>query len=229
MVHREPDPASEFFDVVDSTGKPTGQVKRRADVHQDGDWHRAFHCWVVLKLETGEPAIVFQRRSQNKDTYPGRLDVAVGGHYRAGEGFDEVVREIEEELGIAPSPETLTSIGRRWAQAVTDHWIDREIEDVYAHCLTSPVEMLRPSFEEITAIDVLSLDAIEKLFTGPTETIMSHRYLVRPDNSLQPGNTAQVTQADFIPVADGYWLQGARASAQVLYGIPGVTLELRAE
>jgi isopentenyldiphosphate isomerase len=226
MRHKEPDPTEEFFDVVDSTGLPTGQVKRRADVHRDGDWHCAFHCWVTLHLDTGEPAIVFQRRSQNKDTYPGRLDVAVGGHYRAGEGFDEVVREIEEELGISPSSEALVSIGRRWAEGVTDHWIDREIEDVYVHCLTSPVGVLRPSFEEITAVDVLALASIEELFTERAEAVISHRYLVRADNSLRPVTTSRVTLADFVPVSDGYWLHGSRAAAQVLYGVRDVTLDL---
>jgi isopentenyldiphosphate isomerase len=226
MRHREPDPAEELFDVVDSTGAPTGQVKRRADVHRDGDWHCAFHCWVTLYLDTGEPAIVFQRRSQNKDTYPGRLDVAVGGHYRAGEGFDEVVREIEEELGIDPSPDSLVPVGRRWAEGLTDYWIDREIEDVYVHCLTEPVEILRPSFEEITALDVLKLSSIEDLFAGRTEEIKSHRYLVQPDNSLRPVTTSRVTLADFVPVTDWYWLNGSRAAAQVLCGVSDVRLDL---
>ena len=37
----------ELFDVLDAAGRPTGRAKRRADVHRDGDWHRALHCWVL--------------------------------------------------------------------------------------------------------------------------------------------------------------------------------------
>ena len=32
----------EPFDVITADGKPTGRVKSRAEVHRDGDWHRAF-------------------------------------------------------------------------------------------------------------------------------------------------------------------------------------------
>ena len=38
---------------------------------------------------------------QSKDTWPGALDVAVGGHLRAGETLAEAVREAEEEIGLA--------------------------------------------------------------------------------------------------------------------------------
>jgi isopentenyldiphosphate isomerase len=227
MNRREPDPADEFFDVVDADGNPTGQVKRRSDVHRDGDWHCAFHCWVALRNEGEEPAILFQRRSLSKDTFPGFLDVAVGGHYRAGEGFDDVVREIEEELGIAPPQESLVKIGRRWAEGITESWADREIEDVYVYCMTEPVIALRPSFEEITAVDVISFNAIESLFDGRDPIIPSRRFLVQTDNTLYMEIAAQVTLDDFIPVRDEYWPAGSRAAVSILEGYQGVNLELR--
>lgn len=222
----EPDPADEYFDVVDAEGRPTGEIKRRSDVHRDGDWHRAFHCWVAVELEPDSPTVLFQRRSANKDTYPELLDVAVGGHYRAGEGFDEVVREIEEELGIDPPRKSLVRVGRRWAEGVTHSWIDREIEDVYVHCLTNSVESLRPACEEITAIDLIRLDEIEQLYGGRAREVASRRHLVRPDNTLEPASEARVTLADFIPVRDGYFLHGSRAAVRVLRGESGVRLEL---
>jgi isopentenyldiphosphate isomerase len=222
----EPDPTEEFFDVVDRDGIPTGEIKRRSDVHQDGDWHRAFHCWVALRSPDHEPAILFQRRSHNKDTYPGHLDVAVGGHYRAGEGFEDVVREIEEELGICPPTEGLVNVGRRWAEGITDSWIDREIEDVYVHCLEQPVDSLRPAFEEITAVDVITSVTIEALFAGRMEQASTLRYPVQPDNTLAEAVSGVVTLEDFIPVRDEYWLEGARVAVSVLNGEPGVRLTL---
>lgn len=222
----EPDPNDEFFDVVDADGELTGEVKSRYDVHRDGDWHRAFHCWVVLRLEDGSPAIVFQRRSSNKDTHPGELDVAVGGHYRAGEGFDEVVREIEEELGIAPPPDRLRRVGRRRAVGRGPTWIDREIEDVYVHCLEVPVETLQPAHDEISALDVVTLDDLEDLFAELRNMVRSLRYLVNPDNSLNHREDASITLDDFISVQDGYWIKGSRAAVQVLEGCSDVRLDL---
>lgn len=227
MRPQEPDPRDELFDVVDEFGQPTGQVKRRSDVHQDGDWHCAFHCWVVLEDDAGEPAVLFQRRSMNKDTYPAHLDVAVGGHYRSGEGFDEVVREIEEELGIAPPNDDLIRIGRRWAEGVTPGWIDREIEDVFVYRLTSPVSELEPSFDEITAVDVITARAIVALFSNGEKRVPSQRFHVSPENTLQSPVPATVAIEDFIPVSDAYWPRGTRAAVAVLEGQPDVRLELR--
>lgn len=226
MRPQEPDPADEHFDIVDARGQPTGRIKRRSDVHRDGDWHRAFHCWIARQTDGGEPSVLFQRRSANKDTFPGHLDVAVGGHFRAGEGFDEVVREIEEELGFAPSKDQLIPIGRRWCEAVTESWVDREIEDVYVHCLTVPVESLRPSYEEITAIDVIAVRDVVALYEEARRTISSQRFVVEPDNSLTAPEIAAVAVDDFIPVSDGYWVAGARAAVAVLNGEQGVTLKL---
>lgn len=226
MRSQEPDPQEELFDVVDENGRPTGRVKRRADVHQDGDWHCAFHCWVVLQSDAGEPAVLFQRRSQSKDTYPGCLDVAVGGHYRSGEGFDEVVREIDEELGIAPPNDELIRVGRRWAEGITPGWIDREIEDVFVYRLREPVSALEPSYEEITAIDVISAGDIERLFNGSIGQVGSWRFHVRSDNTLMEPMTAPVTLGDFIPVTDGYWPKGTEAAVQVLRGLEDARLIL---
>ena len=92
------DPLDELFDVLNQDGSPTGQVKRRGDVHSDGDWHRAFHLWLVARDEYGIDRVLFQRRASGKDTWPDHLDVAVGGHFRAGETIEDAVREIDEEI-----------------------------------------------------------------------------------------------------------------------------------
>ncbi len=225
-MHREPDPKDEYFDVLDEQGNPTGMVKRRADVHRDGDWHRAFHCWVALEHSCGEPAILFQRRSGRKDTHPEQLDVAVGGHYRAGEGFDDVVREIEEELGFSPSNDSLIQVGYRRGEGFGPTWIDREIEDVYVHVLTQALESLQPAHEEISALDLLLLADIEDLFLNRRNQVPTVRYRVQPDSTLSAGFKATVTRDDFIPVPDQYWLFGSRAASDVLSGRRDVQLDL---
>src|SRR5687768_10458935 len=108
----------ELFDVLDAAGRPTGRVKRRADVHREGDWHRALHCWVLDLSEEGRPCLLYQRRGAHKDTWPARLDVTVGGHYASGETLAEVVREVEEEIGQAVSADALIRLGTR--QVVSD-------------------------------------------------------------------------------------------------------------
>jgi isopentenyldiphosphate isomerase len=59
--------------------RPMGR-KARSKVHAEGDWHRAVHVWLVDR----EGGLLLQRRSEHKDTFPGRLDVSVGGHIESG-------------------------------------------------------------------------------------------------------------------------------------------------
>src|SRR5260370_30279002 len=56
---------TELLEVFDARGQPTGRAKTRAAVHVDGDWHQAFHCWI---LRRNRDEIVLQRRSLGKDT-----------------------------------------------------------------------------------------------------------------------------------------------------------------
>ena len=103
----------EPFDIITADGKPTGRVKSRAEVHRDGDWHRAIHVWVAGVDEHGASFLTVQRRSPYKDTWPGRFDATVGGHYRAGETLAETLREVEEEIGVIPDLKDLRPLGVR--------------------------------------------------------------------------------------------------------------------
>src|SRR5690348_12391671 len=105
-----PQDPQELFDVVLADGTATGRMKARAYVHRDGDWHRAVHVWVA-GIDRGVPFLLFQRRGLGKDIWPGRLDATVGGHFRAGEGLGQALREVEEEIGISVALPSLRRLG----------------------------------------------------------------------------------------------------------------------
>lgn len=44
---------AEFFDIVDETGQPTGEIISRDEAHQKGTLHRTAHVWLVKKKPTG--------------------------------------------------------------------------------------------------------------------------------------------------------------------------------
>jgi hypothetical protein len=95
----------ELLDVLDEEGRPVG-VKTRGEVHRDGDWHAAFHLWVV------QPGgVLLQRRALTKDSWPGRLDATAAGHLTAGESVPDGLREADEELGVAFSFDALIDLG----------------------------------------------------------------------------------------------------------------------
>lgn len=157
----------ELFDVCDSLGRPLGMRKRRADVHRDGDWHRSIHCWVVGQSGDGTPYIVFQLRSESKDTSPGKLDATVGGHLAAGESVEDALRETEEEIGLELSMRDLLPLGiRQAASDVEPNVRDYEVQFAFLHRANLPLTAFRPNPAEVAALVEVPVPAALDLFTG---------------------------------------------------------------
>jgi isopentenyl-diphosphate delta-isomerase len=86
----------EIFDVVNERDEIVGQ-RTRGEVHRLGLKHRAVH--VLVFNRRGE--VFLQKRSMNKDTYPGAWDSSASGHLDQGEEYDAcAVREVREEIGL---------------------------------------------------------------------------------------------------------------------------------
>ena len=124
----------ELLDVVDERGRPLG-VKRRGDVHRDGDWHLAFHLWVI------QPGgVLFQRRAAGKSSWPGFLDASAAGHLLAGETVPDGLREVEEELGAAYAFTDLVPLGvHRVVDTERSGVVNRELQHVFAVCDPRPL------------------------------------------------------------------------------------------
>lgn len=97
----------EMFEIMESDGSFTGKLKPRSQVHRDGDLHGAAHIW-VYRLVDGKAEVLLQKRSDDKDSFPGCYDVSSAGHLDPGEDFlAGAMRELEEELGISAEPAEL--------------------------------------------------------------------------------------------------------------------------
>src|SRR4029079_15272452 len=116
----------ELLDVFDEEGRHAG-VKRRGDVHRDGDWHRAFHLWVVCA-----DGVLRQRRAADKASWPGYLDASAAGHLLAGEAIADGLREAEEELGAGHAFDALPPLGvHRVAEEQPGGIVNREHQHVF--------------------------------------------------------------------------------------------------
>jgi 8-oxo-dGTP pyrophosphatase MutT (NUDIX family) len=191
-------------------------------VHRDGDWHGALHIWVGGVADGGRAFAVFQRRSLSKDTWPGTLDVAVGGHLRAGETIEQTVREAEEEIGLVVSVADLTRLGRRFARGATG--LDNEVQQVFALRSDLPLDgyVLHP--EEVAAIVSVPLDEVLALFEGSTDTVEG---LELARGARIPVPTA-VTVAGFAAgEVGGYAVQALRGLGEVVRGSAPEPFELR--
>lgn len=140
--------ADELLDVFDDRGWHRG-VKPRAAVHRDGDWHLAFHLWVV------SPAgVLFQRRARDKASWPGYLDASAAGHLIAGEAIRDGLREADEELGAAYAFDDLESLGvHRVDETERSGLVNRELQHVFG------IRDDRP-LAEWTGFDRVELDGL---------------------------------------------------------------------
>lgn len=86
----------EIVTIVDERNNVVGALPR-SEMRARRLPHRSTY---VLVLNSGGQLFV-QKRTMNKDVFPGYYDVAAGGVVLAGESYEEGARrELEEELGI---------------------------------------------------------------------------------------------------------------------------------
>lgn len=98
----------EFVDVLNEKGMYTGKIETRETCSKEGLWHKAVCVFII----NSKDQVLLQKRSANKKTWPNMWDVTAGGNVLAGEfGFQAIMRECKEELGIRLSKNEITFIG----------------------------------------------------------------------------------------------------------------------
>jgi isopentenyldiphosphate isomerase len=90
------DPGDELVDVVDEDDAVVASVTRRRMRAE-----RLRHRCVAVVVRDPAGRVLVHRRRDDKDIWPGRWDLAVGGVVGRGESYDDAaVRELAEEVGI---------------------------------------------------------------------------------------------------------------------------------
>ncbi len=161
----------EYLDLRREDGSRTGAVKERSLVHRDGDLHGTAHVWIV-RPDGEHFDLLLQKRSAEKDAYPGCWDISSAGHLPAGSDFPEsALRELREELGLSAAPEELYFAGfRRSLAREIFHgapFVDSEYSAVYL--LPRPVdpETLHLQAEEVSEVRYFPYPVILERFHSP--------------------------------------------------------------
>jgi isopentenyldiphosphate isomerase len=193
----------EYFDVLDCSGRKTGEVITRDKAHETGVWHGAFHCLIMYKRE-GTGYVLFQKRSALKKIAPDKFDVSVGGHYAAGEDAKAAgPREIKEELGLEVPFADLLTVGRRvFVYCFTPGAIEYEFQDVFMLVRDVLPAALALQKEEVAGVLEMNLEMGIELFAGKRSTAEGSLY-----RTGSASEQVQVSVADFVPSIDSYYLK----------------------
>jgi isopentenyl-diphosphate Delta-isomerase len=163
----------EYVDALTEAGQNTGNKIVRSLAHAKGIWHRTVHVWI--RNRSGE--LLLQRRSLNKETFPGLWDISAAGHISAGDSSKEAaIREMLEEVGVSCDSESLRFLFTlRQSYKSPDGSIeDNEIIDVYL--CTKPVEEdeLTLDPKEVMGAAFYSIPKIKKLISEKSVLLVPH-------------------------------------------------------
>ena len=148
----------EYIDLRREDGSLTGEVKERSLVHRDGDLHGTSHVWLIRYREDRRSAdVLLQKRSENKDSFPGSYDISSAGHIPSGVDFlESALRELEEELGIRAKAEELiyafTHIGRHEAEFYGKVFKNHEYSRIYLLECSLSIEEMHLQKEEVESV-----------------------------------------------------------------------------
>jgi isopentenyldiphosphate isomerase len=219
----------ELLAICDARGGDLGAGLPRRLVHQEGVWHRSFHCWLVRAGPRGAE-LLLQRRAPSKDTWPGAWDVSAAGHYRPGEWLEGGLREIAEELGITLTASALVWLERhrevlRYASGL---W-DREYQDVYLARCELPLRAFAPDPAEVTGLVALPAPTVAALARGVAGSVRA------PGRLWEGGDWRErpvaIRRWQLVTRTGGYYERVARAAVRLVRGArsrPGCSPSARA-
>lgn len=146
----------EILDIVDENGMPTGETVARDVAHREGIRHRTSHVWIFRKKDDAVQ-VLLQKRSDNKDSYPGCYDISSAGHIPAGCDFvPSALRELKEELGEDIRADELIYCGQRHFTFEQEFhgelFRDNQVSNVYALWLDREAEDFVLQAEEISEV-----------------------------------------------------------------------------
>lgn len=172
---------NEFFDILNENGDYTNKIASRDECYRKGLWHKAV---VVFIISNDNKRILLQQRSATKKLWPNLWDITAGGHVLSGElGYQAVIRETKEEIGININKESLEFIGSTRSENIKGNIINKHFNEYYIVHADIDVSNIILQEEEVQNIKWFSKeDVIEKIknnYDNLTDKIGCWKYLLK--------------------------------------------------
>ncbi len=147
--------------IVNEEDEVIGE-EERSIIHKDGLLHREAHVIFVSKNNE----IIFQKRGLDKETYPGLLDLTVGGHVdSANDTYEKTAeRESLEETGIDVSGKLIPieKIRSKSFDEVTK-LINNRFTTIFAYLFSGDLKDLKLEDENALGFESYSIKQLENL------------------------------------------------------------------
>ena len=170
----------EYFDVLEENGEYADRVESREDCHKYGFWHKA----VALYIINSKNQVLLQKRSATKRLWPNMWDITAGGHVLAGEfGFQSIIRELKEELGLDVNKEDILFLGASTSSNVKSDVINKHFNEYYIVHKDIDISKIKLQTEEVSEVKWFEkedvINRINNNFDGITDKEGCWEYLKR--------------------------------------------------
>ena len=158
----------EYIDIFDENNNPIGEIKEKTKAHDDGNFHRTAHIWII----NDENELLLQKRSASKKSHPNCWDISGAGHIRAGESVLEgATRELKEELGVEVEENELQYIA---TVKSTKNPKNKEFGYVYLLKCNKKVNDYIFEDEEVSEVKYVYFEELEKMVEERVEGLLIH-------------------------------------------------------
>ena len=158
----------EYIDIFDENNNPTGEIKEKTQAHEDGNFHRTAHIWIM----NDKKELLLQKRSATKKSHPNCWDISGAGHIRAGETVIEgAIRELKEELGVKTKESDLKFIS---IVKSTKKPKNHEFQYVYLLECNNKIENYIFEDEEVSEVKYVHFKDLEKMVEEKVEGLLLH-------------------------------------------------------
>ncbi len=181
------DQGSELLEVLDENGVGTGKPATRKEIHEKGLWHRA----IIVAVINDDNKILIQRRSENKEKFPGLWDLSVAGHVPFGsDSMSCAAIEIMEEIGYMLPKVTQVRDFRfmssfRNQLTISDTFIENQFYEFFIFNANISLDNFKIQKEEVSEVKFATIYEIKEmmekgLFHPRTEWIeILYKYMSR--------------------------------------------------
>lgn len=151
--------------IVDEKNEPIGGATKQ-EAWRNGLVHRI----VRLAIFDTRGRMLVQKRSDQKELFPGRWDNSAAGHVDDGETYEQAaLRELHEELGLTGV--VLEDLGEYYVEVRDDWRIMKRFTRAYKIVLEDPLPVFQLPEDEVASTEWMEIADVHNLVNNHPDQV----------------------------------------------------------